>query len=249
MSRIVLWLVFWPMLTFADDEACWSGELAEFWSVGSARDVDGRLLYCEFHRGEVSAKENSVIYRAPDGEIIAEKNISWDVSRTRPEFIQQDLRSGERIGVQQGARWLLDYRENKNSPVEQVNLSLDEIDVVDAGFDQKVRDHWDELMGGNRLRIVFAAPALQRAVPLRVTRRDVEFCPHAAASDGWRCLWVEADNALVRLFVDPLRLTYDGQRRLRVFDGVVNIRDGQGKKQKAVILYRYAGEWQSTSGK
>lgn len=245
MRRIVFWLLFWPAaLALADDESCWSGDLSEFWTVGSARDAAGNLLYCEFHREGAGGKENSVIYRAPNGEVIAEKSVLWDSSRTQPEVVQQDFRTGERIQVERGEQWLLSYRENHRSAVEQVSLALQSIDVVDAGFDQKVRDHWDGLVDGDRLRVMFAAPALQRVVPLRVTRRDARYCAHTDAQE-WLCFWVEADNALVRLFVDPLRLSYDEQRRLRVFAGVVNIRDGAGKKQSAVIRYRYADEWGS----
>ena len=244
MNRIILWLAFLPMFAFAENETCWSGELSEFWSVGSAQDAQGRLLYCEFHKGEFGAEKNSVIYRAPTGEIIAEKNILWDSSRTQPDIEQKDMRTGERIQVTRGDQWSLSYRENRDANAEQVNLALDEIDVVDAGFDQKVRDHWDDLIAGGRLRVMFAAPALQRSVPLRITRRDPRHCAHAHAED-WVCFLVEADNALVRLFVEPLRLSYDQQGRLGVFAGVVNIRDDTGKKQSAVIRYRYAEEWES----
>lgn len=241
MSRMILWLAFWPMLALARDETCWSGESSGFWSVGGAYDAQGKLLYCEFHEGEIGDEKNAVIYRAPTGEIIAEKNIIWDPSRTQPDIDQLDVRTGERIQVTRGAQWSLSYRENRDSKVEQVNLALNEIDVVDAGFDQKVRDHWDDLVAGGRLRVMFAAPALQRSVPLRITLRDARYCAHAGEQDRF-CFWVEADNALVRLFVEPLRLSYDQQRRLRVFAGVVNIRDGEGKKQSAIIRYRYGEE-------
>lgn len=241
MNRIIFWFAFLPMFAFAENETCWSGELSEFWSVGSAYDAQGKLLYCEFHEGKIGEKKNAVIYRAPAGEIIAEKNIIWDPSRTQPDIDQLDMRNGERIQVTRGAQWSLSYRENRDSKVEQVNLTLNEIDVVDAGFDQKVRGHWDDLVAGGRLRVMFAAPALQRSVPLRVTLRDARYCAHAS-EQNWLCFWVEADNALVRLFMEPLRLSYDQQRRLRVFVGVVNIRDGEGKKQSAIIRYRYAEE-------
>lgn len=244
MNRIILWFAFWPMLAFAENEACWSGELSEFWSVGSAQNAAGQLLYCEFHKGERGGEKNTVIYRLPTGDVIAEKSIIWDTSRTMPDIDQQDLRTGERIQAFRGDSWTLSYRETRNSKLEQVNLALTDIDVVDAGFDQKVRNHWDDLVAGERLRVMFAAPALQRSVPLRITRRDPRHCAHASTQD-WICFWAEADNALVRLFVDPLRLSYDQQRRLRVFSGVVNIRNEEGKKQSAIIHYRYAEDMNS----
>jgi hypothetical protein len=208
--------------------------------VGVAHDLEGELLYCEWHK-PLGESQMLVEYRTAEGQVFASKELVFDDDGALPQVIQIDKRSGEHIQVQKKeGSWDLNYQKNQQAKSEQTQVSLQQVDVIDAGFDHKVRASWDALMAGEKLRIRFAAPALQRVVPLRVMRKEDEGC--ALMQADWHCIWVEADNGLIRLFVDPLQLAYDGERRLRVFSGVVNIRDSAGNKQTAVIEYVYAGE-------
>lgn len=208
--------------------------------AGVARDASGGLLYCEWHK-PANERQVSVEYRDTEGRVFASKQLLFDENFFLPQVNQTDRRSGEFIEVRStDGVWFLDYRKNERASLEKTQVPQREVDVIDAGFDHKIRASWSPLMAGEKLRIGFAAPALQRVVALRVMLRKDEECPFMRPE--WHCIWVEADNAVVRLFVEPLQLAYDGERRLRVFSGVVNIRDSAGNKQAATIEYVYAGE-------
>lgn len=213
--------------------------------AGVARDPDGALLYCEWHIPQ-SETRTLVEYRDAEGKVFASKELLFGNDRSLPQLKQMDKRSGERIEVEKSeGSWNLYYQKHQQSRMEKTQVLQQEVDVIDAGFDHKIRASWNTLTAGEKLRINFAAPALQRVVPLRVKRRASDKC--AFMQPEWQCIWVEADNGLVRLFVDPLQLTYDGEQRLRVFSGVVNIRDLAGNKQAAVIQYFYDGEKTSST--
>lgn len=213
--------------------------------VGVARDPDGTLLYCEWHKPQ-SETQTLVEYHDAEGKVFASKELLFGDDRSLPQVKQMDKRSGERFEVEKSEdSWNLYYQKHQQSRMEQTQVLQQEVDVIDAGFDHKIRASWNALTADEKLRINFAAPALQRVVPLRVTRRTDDKC--AFMQSEWQCIWVEADNRLVRFFVDPLQLTYDDERRLRVFSGVVNIRDPAGDKQAAVIQYFYGEEKTSST--
>lgn len=242
MRFVSIFLFLLPSVLMADNRPCLSDDLSPYWTVGVARGAQGQVLYCEFHWKSEDGTQGRVIYKNPQGKTIVEKDLIWRADAARPHVKQFDLRSGELIEVQGGDSWLLRYQKKHAAPSEEVRLSDNQVGVVDAGFDHKIRQHWDALLRGEKRVVNFAAPALQRSVALRILREDASRCAHAGDSDN-HCFWVEANNGLVRMFVDPLRLSYDAERRLRVYEGVVNVRDDAGKKQTATIVYQYPGEW------
>lgn len=97
--------------------------------------------------------------------------------------------------------------------------------------------NWSALIDEQTISLNFASTVFQRALNLRITKRPQDQCPSVGAQ--LTCFWVEADNALVRLFVDPLQLMYNDDKQLVLFRGVVNIQNDAGKKQSAQIRYFY----------
>lgn len=222
-------------------EPCLPDSFTEIEVAGAARDPDGKFLYCEWYIPDARSGRMRVEYRDAAGQLLVSKDLIYGDDRSVPQFTQIDHRSGEQIRVERMAGfWGLSYQEHRRARMQQTRVAQGEVDVIDAGFDHKIRACWTELMAGGRLRIGFAVPALQRVVSMRVARKADDQCP--AMRQEWHCIWVEADNGLVRFFLAPLRLAYDDQRRLRIFNGVVNIRDGAGAKQVAVIEYFYGEE-------
>lgn len=205
-------------------------------TVGIATDLSGSTeLYCEYHTNE-EGKQTQVRYYRPTGELFAQKRLNYRHGAAVPEVWQKDERSGEMHEVRLvEQRWLLSYSENGDAKVKQKALSLKDVDVIDAGFDHAVRDHWRALVGGQSISLGFASTVSQRSLNLRITQRPQDQCPSIEAQA--KCFWVEADNALVRLFVDPLQLMYNDQRQLVLFRGVVNIQNDAGEKQSAQIRY------------
>lgn len=213
--------------------------------VGVAKDIEsGKLLYCEWHGSPDSQGNALVRYVTGEGEVFVEKQIDYKTGLNTPEIEQLDKRSGElhRIERTDGgdggqSSWLLTYRETADATPQQTRLSDREVDVVDAGFDHRVRAEWSRLVAGEKVAVQFASTVYQRSLPLRMVKRPARDCE--LTDEQSLCFWVEPNNFLVRMFVDQLRLSYDQEQRLRRFEGVVNIQNAEGGKQSAVIDYAY----------
>ena len=68
-------LLIFPLQLFANAPLCLSGDLSAVWTVGIASSPEGRLLYCELHSKATDSVHGDVIYRDPQGQVIAEKKI------------------------------------------------------------------------------------------------------------------------------------------------------------------------------
>ena len=207
-------------------------------TVGVARsDRDSPVLYCEYHT-QVGESRVQVAYYSPEGNRFAEKTLNYGADLSQPEFVQHDQRTGEMHKANySNGHWRLYYQESRDSQLQQAKLDKKDVDVVDAGFDHSVRQYWDRLHTGDKIAVDFASTVFQRSLALRIGRKSSERCPQVKG--GSTCLWVEADNAFVRLFVDPLQLVYNDSKQLLLFQGVVNIQNHEGDKQSAFIRYYY----------
>ena len=115
---------------------------------------------------------------------------------------------------------------------------------MDAGFDNFVRLHWEELSAGKTLSVNFASIAHQKVLPLRVSLQPEDKCAEKSPSPAQAsCFVVEVDNMFLRLLLGNIKLTYDSQHRLQRFDGTVNINNDDEDSQSAVIDYFYASDY------
>ncbi|AWF80984.1 hypothetical protein BTJ40_09260 [Microbulbifer sp. A4B17] len=203
--------------------------------------VDRQLQYCEYY----TSKENDeiiVFYYSPEGDLIAEKTLQERdgaaASRSAlPNVTQVDRRHGEvREVLWQDSQWKMRYRANEDKDWKVSLRDARSIDVIDAGFDTYVRDHWGSLASGETLNFNFASPMHGRSIKLRA--RMVS-CNREASEDT--CIRVDVAQPLIRLFVKDLNLTYDtASRRLKSFKGIVNILDSQANSQQLEVFYQYS---------
>ncbi|MFV8783713.1 hypothetical protein ACNKU7_14940 [Microbulbifer sp. SA54] len=211
------------------------GYEGEVFATGIARDLsDGRLAYCEYH---LPAENDSrqVLYYNPEGNLIAKKYLKR-VNSPLTEVFQLDLRHGEQRQVQKtSAGWTLGYQEKRGVDGNYVDLPAEDFDVIDAGFDVFVRQHWASLSRGEILTFNFASPVHGRKIGLRAQRTECK-----DSSKNSICISVDVAQPLLRLFAGSLYLQYDeDSRRLQVFEGVSNLVDARGKSQKVRIGYTY----------
>lgn len=214
-------------------------------SVGTGGSDSAALQYCEYFLVDDTGKAR-VLYYDPRGQTIAEKQLSSTVASSggalleeaRPDVMQEDFRLGEiREVIRDGDRWLMRYRKNRQDKVGEVEVPDSDVDVVDAGFDPFVRQHWEQLAAGGSIEFNFASPPHGQVVRLRA--RAVA-CDGSVAAAEHLCLRVEPANALLRWFAGDLFLAYSSRdRRLRYFTGVVNLQDARGAAQKLSIRYSY----------
>lgn len=204
--------------------------------VGVATDKAGQFLYCEviFRPGE----ERLDIEYSRNNRLFATKQLSYRQSLKMPEVLQRDSRTGEvREAKLINNQLILKYQPNRDKKMGEAHIAMNKADVVDAGFDNYVRLHWNELASGTIVPINFASMAHLKVLPLRIRSQPLSICD-SQAQDGF-CFQVEIDNALLRLVLGNIKLLYDKQHRLQKFDGIVNVTDEEGNNQKAIIHYYY----------
>ncbi|WP_193164858.1 hypothetical protein [Microbulbifer hainanensis] len=209
--------------------------------TGLAVEPDSQqLIYCEYFL-PTEDNRTRVLYYTPSGHRFAEKDLfgaaSEDGAATSlPEVVQQDYRNGERREVRKGEdSWLLRYRKSATASWKEARVPINGIDVIDAGFDDYVRKHWDELVAGRQARFDFASPPHGRGIELRARRVDCH-----SGDQRSLCLRVDLAQPLLRFFAGDLDLVYDrATRRLQQFEGIVNVLDDRSSAQRLQIHYHY----------
>jgi hypothetical protein len=214
--------------------------------VGYARSLDnGDLLYVESHAISAAGPGESrvVVYRcAADSAPFARKALEYSADRTMPTFDFEDARSGFAEGLSRDAHGLTVFaRGGANAPMRtEVITPLDAL-VVDAGFDEFVRAHWDSLEQGSVARVPFLVPSLLASVNFRI-RKNAE-------------VLIEGEPAsVIRLslagplgwFLPDIDVSYRKRdRRLMRYRGLTNIRDAGGVLLAAQIDFPDAAQNES----
>lgn len=221
---------------------------------GTAYSLDNdQILYREDHTLTMKNGqpiERTTLYYDADNQLFAEKNNRYrsqfnnsdssnsdsnntgsDNSAT-PDFMLTDDRYGYSESMEQdGKRWRVEYKE----PEESGNKILSKPDytpVIDAGFDEFVRAHWNDLMEGDTVNFSFA-------VPSRLEWIDFRLIP-LAQKDGTLTVEMRLKSRWIAWLLDPVFLTYDiKSKRLLTYRGLTNIRTMNGDGIKAEIRYTY----------
>lgn len=238
LTSILLAAAFWPS---AVTEYCQTSERTIM--LGVAKSSSGKFLYCE--EVEQKSQHSLTIKYINNGEIFAEKTVSYIDNPATPSIHQNDFRFGEirKADIDPPNIKLL-YQASSQKKNEEITVPLTEIDVVDAGFDYFIRQHWDELQSGKTVSVNFASIPHQKVLPLRVKSQAPTKCAskNEPAVANF-CFLVEVDNSVLRLILGNIKLTYDQQHRLVTFNGVVNIEDEKQSAQSAKINYYYQSDY------
>lgn len=226
-SLLGLWLGAAPALQAAD---------LQF--TGFARDRDGTPLYVEAHHvrnAGTLGETRIVMYRCTkDGPAFARKELTYGKLREEPEFIFTDARSGYVEGLRQtpqGPRVF--QQESTRSPRREAAVPANVAIVADAGFDEFVRQHWDELESGKTVRFPFLIPSRLDYLGFKVKKHQETIIEGATASVirlnlsgvlGWLLPYIEVSYR-------------KSDRVLMRYDGLSNIRDEGGGNHVAVIEF------------
>ena len=211
--------------------------------VGVATSSNGSFLYCELV-DQPSPHELNVAY-VKNKKVFASKTLNYTTDPKTPSVFQKDFRFGEiRQADATEQKITLHYQANSNKKNTSASIPRMDIDVVDAGFDNFVRIHWDELQSGKTLAINFASMTHLNALPLRISSQPLEKCSKEATREkSAYCFYVEIDNSFLRMLLGNIKLTYDQQQRLEEFNGVVNILSEKESNQTATIHYYYRQDY------
>jgi hypothetical protein len=220
---------------------------------------DNQVLYREDHTltmKDGQPIERTTLYYDADNQLFAEKNNRYrsqfnnpdsnnadsnnadSDNPATPDFMLTDDRYGYSESMEQdGKRWRVEYKE----PEESGNKILSKPDytpVIDAGFDEFVRAHWNDLMEGDTVNFSFA-------VPSRLEWIDFRLIP-LAQKDGTLTVEMRLKSRWIAWLLDPVFLSYDiKSKRLLTYRGLTNIRTIDGDGIKAEIRYEYPPKDQS----
>lgn len=196
----------------------------------------GSLLYSEHHQEwwkEGRILRDTVTYRDADGNIIGEKHVDFRSRESAPGFLLRNIRTGHAEGAAAASNKLeVSFRRNQGAPLKKGALDLPENAIVDAGFDRFVENNWESLMRGETFVRPFLVPSRLQFIDFRIRRVDDGSEPERATFE------MAIDAALLRLFAPAIRVIYDTRSRtLLEYDGVSNIRNGQGENLDVEIRF------------
>jgi hypothetical protein len=210
--------------------------------VGTAYANDSHaVLYKEEHFvfDNHGQRTRLVLYRCPSGEPFARKWVHDIAGAEAPNFDLVDARTGYREGVlgKPGARTVY-TQAGDHATVHFDSLPDRPNEVIDAGFDAYVRQHWDALGINRKTSVAFVVPSRLGYVDLRLADAD------KGTMDGQSIRRLRLSMDAWYGFAAPaIDLTYDSvDRRLLRFEGISNIRDASGKNQRVIIQFPRSAE-------
>ena len=205
---------------------------------GEARSTESAsLLHPEHHslRTETGRpSERLVVYRCPSGEAFARKTVRYGEPPYAPSFRMDDIRFGYAEGFSRGqASGEALVQRGADQPAETDAISLGESLVVDAGFDEFVRSHWDELQAGKKVNLRFLVPSRLTAYGFKLQKTGEEDLYGEPASTFRLAL-----SGLFGWFADAIDVSYrNSDRRLMRFVGLSNIRANANENLVADIQF------------
>jgi len=205
--------------------------------VGVAKDSKtGEMLYTESHLETYrycNIIKDEVSYRDPDNNIIASKEVDYTVHSIMPDFKLVNHKTGHLEQATKSTKELtVKFTRNDSAEITQKTIELPEQAIIDAGFDQFVIKHWNELIEGRKLVRKMLIPSMQTFIEFRIYQFEVD------RQKNERTLIVEPNSFLVRFVADELKLKYDFDKpRLYSFEGISNMRDSSGENYKVIITF------------
>ena len=210
-------------------------------SLGEAFSYEGEsLLYREVHCQLEDNLQREVFYLDPQGKLIAYKTLDYRHGSATPAFVQKDFQTDQKteVSFEQDKIKLLYETKNTVASEKRLDFELQQTElpiVVDAGFDNFIRQHWDSLIAGESQRFRFALPGRGQLVDLKVSSSR---CSYPSEQD--QCFVMNMDNWLYRMLVDSIELGYNPEsRQLTRYRGLSNIEDANGDGITVDIRYSY----------
>lgn len=231
--RVVLWIGVGVFGGSAAAALAESGAPPQHYVGYAYGERDGRLRYSEEHwlTSSEGVAQRLVLYRCPDGQPFARKQLRYVGEPWAPAVELQDARDGYRLAITpQAGQWQVSLRPRADAPAKVTEVARRGDAVIDAGFDAYVQQHWNQLLQPDGLRTDFLVPSRAAYVTLRLQPES------GGAADAQRFRLRLA--GLLGAVAPTVQLTYGkADRRLRQFIGVSDIRDAQGSTQRVRIEF------------
>ena len=212
--------------------------------IGYAHDViDNTLLYSEHHYETVEDKlvrQSRVEYRDSSGEVFAEKKVDFQSNPYLPEFFLLNDATGHLESTAYlDNKYKVRFLEKVNDKLKEKALAYTANAISDAGFDNFIISHWQEIIEGKQFTRDFLIPGMLRFFKFRIYQDEL-----VENEEGkFRVLVIEPNSFLIRAFTRANRLYYAFDKpELKKFEGISNMRDAQGKNYTVLINYESSPE-------
>lgn len=209
--------------------------------VGTARPLaGGDPLYQELHtvtgtcrQGNFIPEKQSVEYRRDGSGTFATKTATYQHSVLRPSvmFRQPDFAEAIEI-INQNGETLRVIWQSPAGATEKSTLDVTPSLVADSGFDNLVRDNWDQLIRSGE------SVEFNMVVPTRGDYYGFVLEPFSDNRiDAAHTLRIRTSSTLLGWLVDPILLGYSDQGYLTDYLGLTNIRKDEDNNYVAHIRY------------
>lgn len=213
-----------------------------FQFTGSAETLDGKALYEEQHKvegacdnGVFKPLKHSVTYvrKTEEGdETFAEKKLNYSQSDIRPTVNYQQSSFQESLKISYADSGAVNVVwQQPSGDIKRSSVDVSDNLVVDAGFDNLVRQNWDKIVSGESVKFRFLAPT-------RGT--DYAFIVEPAQSQSLNADYVvqiRPDSIVLKFVMDPILLGYNDKGALTAYSGLTNVRDNADQNYTANIRY------------
>ncbi len=246
---VLLALLHVPLFSFGSELGCATGDIdsaSHIEGIGIAIDNrTGAFLYCEIHtRADESLR--IIYYKNSNDKIFAKKTLTGKLDTSTPNVEQVNFTSGEqRAATQTANTYDLRFRQNHQAKVNNVTLELNEIDIIDAGFDVWIKKNWEELES-KAIDVRFASPPHQTAFDMKIAKQSncddqVGSLPKTAVlpAQPTDCFTIKIKNRFLALLAPSIKLAYSDQRELLIFQGITNLASDEGVPFDATIIYQH----------
>lgn len=229
---------------------------------GVAVNIDnGEVAYSELHHCNDGRTVCRIQYQDAQGQLIIDKYLNYGVDASAPDFMQLDIRSGNFVGSErQGDKTVFlsakaaDSQSNidrrANAQPKDVKKTIVETKaslVIDAGFDNFIRQHWQRLTAGDSMSFAFALPSRGSAVSMSIKQLNNKKCTALLSGQAEsteqvsaECFEIKPKSLLFSVFLKPIKIAYDSSsKKLLAFKGLTSIKDANNKPQTVLIRYEY----------
>jgi len=206
--------------------------------AGLAKDRDsGQSLYREKHwllLQDDKALERIVLYTCVDGRPVARKVVDYSAGALAPNFALENALASYQEGLRSNAsQRTVHYRTRSDRTEHAKSFKPPAGLVADAGFDEFVRRHWNELLRGDRVRFHFLVPSRLENYSFKlrwIQSQTIEGQPVEVFRLGL--------TGLLGMIAPDIDVHYRREDRVLMrYEGVTNIRDPKGENYDARIEF------------
>jgi hypothetical protein len=228
------------MVTLALMTAALPAVAQDFRFTGTATTDNGSVIYEERHAvngtcedGIFRPQQHDVAYHKPDAEeSFARKALEYDASVLRPtvDFVQPTFDEKMEITYPDPETLVINWQTPRGDS-EQFEVAYPSNTVVDAGFDNFVRQNWQSVLAGEPVEFRFLGPTRGEHYGFVLERVEND------RLDADHVVQIRPTGMVLRFLVDPIVLGYSNSGALSDYLGLTNIRKNQDENYTAHIRY------------